>query len=206
MTTTEDLQTAALQFLSQQLGPRAPQNVGPPTHFDEQPLEGEGPTAVLSFDLQPANSVVCASDYDPRHYVVVGETTPNYYPAYHFSPDEAYSVHLGTRFLLQMQAKGLDPQAEPAGSREHMRAWVQGATPNATLETDELAALFELDGQHFAVYRLTLSGETVYFVGLDCPPGFYRLCELPPQVVLRLHLGQLVRREAETDDDQQTRE
>lgn len=206
MSTNPDYKTAALAFLTQELGSRAPQSVGEPTPFDEQPLDGEGLSAVLSFDLPPANGVVCATDYDPRHYVVVGETEPNYFPVYQFSPDEAYSVHLGTRFLLQMQARGLDLAAEPEGSREQMRAFIKGATPNATLESDELVSLFQVTNQHFAVYRLSLNGETVYFVGLDCPPGFYRLIDLPPQVVLRLHLGQLVRLEAQSGEEDETRE
>lgn len=202
----EEYQSTALQFLNQELGDRSPQSVGEPTVYREEVLQGEGATAVLSFELPAANPQACTPDYDPQHYVVVGETIPTYFPAYQFSPDEAYSVHLGTRFLLYMQARGLDLAAEPEGSRDQMRAFVKGATPSATLEDDELVTLFQVGEQHFGVYRVTLNGETVFFVGLDCPPGFYRMMDLPPQVVLRFHLGQLVRQEPDSDELDETRD
>ena len=63
-----------------------------------------------------------------------------------------------------------------------------------------MAALFQCEERLFAVYRLTLNGaETAYFMGGDCPPGFYRLTEHPPQVALRLHLGKLIRAEARAE-------
>jgi hypothetical protein len=198
--TNQDFGVLARDLLARELGERAPQTIGEITTFDENPLEGEGPSAVVAFELEAANPAACDPNYDPRHYAIVGHTTPNYYPAYSLSPNQAYSLHLGTRFLVQMQARGLDLEAEPADARDRMREFVRAATPGATLESEELATLFQVADQIFAVYRLTIDSQPVYFMGLDCPPGFYETVDLPAPVVLRLHLGQLIRREPELDD------
>jgi hypothetical protein len=50
-----------------------------------------------------------------------------------------------------------------------------------------------------AIYRLRVGGLEVYGCGADCPPGFYPLTPHPPQVVLRLHLGQVIRHEARAE-------
>ena len=84
----------AQAWLSEQLGDAARQSLEHPTIFQHSPLEGEGAVAVFPFQLQRG------SPGDGRHFVVVGRTEPNYYPAYDLTDDEMYSVHLGTRFML----------------------------------------------------------------------------------------------------------
>ncbi|MFQ5806671.1 MAG: hypothetical protein ACE5I3_09495, partial [Phycisphaerae bacterium] len=131
-----------------------------------------------------------------KHYVAVGETEPNFFPAYGLSPDDAYSFHVGTRFALEMGLQMVDASLEPPGARPLLRAAVRSYAAGAKLEKEELAALFRCEEGLFAVYRLTLDGQDVYCMGADCPPGFYRMTAQPPQVALRLHLGKLIRAEA----------
>lgn len=195
---------AAAEYLAGQLAGRS---YSPPrlvAVFNEQTLAGEGPAALLVFDLQPGPG--CQETGDPRHYVAVGETVPNYFPAYGLAADDAYSLHIGTRFMLEMQIGRLDAAHEPPGLRDALRRIVSGVAPDAPLESEALAGLFQCEEQVFAVYRLTLGPaptgdggctqrESVYLVAGDCPPGFYRLTQHPPQVALRLHLGKVIRAE-----------
>jgi len=197
MTETEQRQfeADARAYLTEQLGPRAPQALGFEDAFDEAPLDGEERTVLFSFFLEPERW--CGNPLPPpRHYVAVGRTTPNYFPAYGLGVDDAYSFHVGLRFMLELEIGLVDPSREPPGAREALREFVRLCAPAARLDGDELAALFRCQDQHFAVYRLTLSGGPVYCLGADCPPGFYRLTEYPPQVALTLHLGKLIRAEA----------
>jgi hypothetical protein len=183
---------AAGEYLSAQLGQRSPHELKLVETFREQPLEGEGPVALFTFD--------CPGDPDragdTRHYVVVGQTTPNYFPAYGLGPDDAYSFHVGTHFMLEMGVSIADAQLEPADAREHLRALLAACNPGVPVEHEELAGLFRCQERLFAVYRVTLGGQDVYCMGADCPPGFYKLTGHPPQVALRLHLGKLIRAEA----------
>lgn len=186
------LAQAAREYLGQQLGVRAPADLTLAGLFDEQPLAGEGPVALFSFTLAPPAPGVA----DPRHYVAVGQTEPNYFPAYGLPPDDAYSLHIGTRFVLGLGVGVADPADEPPAARAAMRALVAACNPGVAIEREELAGLYRCAAQLFAVYRVTLRGQDVYCLGADCPPGFYTLPGHPPQVVLRLHLGKLIRREA----------
>ncbi|TWT40338.1 hypothetical protein RAS1_40460 [Phycisphaerae bacterium RAS1] len=192
----QQLHDAALAELQRQLGPRAPHRLTPVGIFDEAPLEGEGRTALFSFELPPANDP-CSGD--GRHYVAVGLTTPTYFPSYDFDADDAYSFHIGTRFMVEMRIARIDADQEPPAARDEMRKFVIGCNPAARIERDELAALFTCDGQKLAVYRVVISGRPLYVLGGDCPPGFYELVQHPPQVALRLHLGKLIRAEAESE-------
>lgn len=192
------LERAALEYLSQQLGERAPRAVRFEAAFDEGPLEGEGRTELFSFDLpgsaRPAGAG-CPPE-DPRHYVAVGQTVPNYFPGYGLDAEDAYSFHLGTRFLLTMEVRRVDPGLEPPGARNAARTFVQAHARHSAVGDPQLAALFRCEDEYFAVYRVEIDGEPIYFMGADCPPGFYRMAQHPPQTALRLHLGKLIRAEA----------
>lgn len=198
------LQQQARTYLQEQLGPRAPQWLRLAGMFDERPLDGEGVVGVFAFDLAPTpGAAEHAGDYDPRHYVVAGETELNYYPQAGLAADEIYSVHLGTRFMLTLGAAGMPPAEEPPGAREALKAVLRGMAPDAELADVTLAALFRCGEQVFAVYRLRVNDEEVFAFGADCPPGFYRHTDLSPPVVLRLHLGQVIRQEKPERDDAQ---
>lgn len=211
------LYAEALAFLGTHLGERAPQTLTPVGEFDEAPLEGEGRTTLFSFDLpgsspvgggsadgerraQPAaaapvaGSQACAAQA-ARHYVAVGCTAPNYFPAYDLTPDQAYSLHVGTRFMLEMELQRVDASLEPPSARETLQRLL--ADRQAVLDGPvELAALFRCEDEFYAVYRVSVDGAALYYLGADCPPGFYAMTQFPPQAALRLHLGQLIRREA----------
>ena len=196
-TSIEALEAAAVAYLRQQLGDRAPQELRLEGQFDERPLDGEGPTALFSFDLDPAadGGGANAATTKSRHYVAVGQTEPNFLPAYGLDPDDAYSLHIGTRFMLEMQVQVVDAAYEPPGAREAMEVFAQAYGGGGRPENAELATLFRCEETYFAVYRLTIGGEDVFCMGAGCPPGFYRMTQHPPQVALRVHLGKLIRAE-----------
>jgi hypothetical protein len=190
------LEQSAREYLAAQLGPRAPTELRFVGAFDETPLDGEGPTVLFEFTL-PTGSPECGTLAPRRHVVAVGETTPNYFPAYEFDAEDLYSFHVGTRFWLEMQVARLDAAThEPPGAREAVTAFVAGFTPGRSPSKPELVALFRCEDQCYAVYQFELDGEPYYVMGGDCPPGFYALTAHPPQVALRLHLGKLIREEA----------
>lgn len=184
----------ARAYLREQLGPRAPEVLTPAGTFDEQPLEGEGRTSLFAFELTgPGGDPSCAA---LRHYVAVGETSPNYYPTFGLSPDDAYSLHIGTRFMLEMKVQRIEGDA-PDGAEESLRRVIRDRLGgDATFGPSRLAGLFRCDESVFAVFRMTVNGTPIYSLGADLAPGFYELCQHPPQVVLRLHLGKLIRNEA----------
>ncbi|MCG3126792.1 MAG: hypothetical protein CHACPFDD_01647 [Phycisphaerae bacterium] len=190
-----DARATALDYLHAELGARAPAELLHCAWFDESPLDGEGRAAVFRFSAE------VASTFDPRcsspsdFYVVAGRTTPNYFPAYGLDADDAYSLHVGTRFMLEMRVGLIDSAAEPPAARDALRALIAEVAPGANLTRLDLAALFRADDSIFAVYSADIDGERVYVFGADCPPGFYRRPDLPPQAVLRLHLGKLIRAE-----------
>lgn len=188
---------AARTYLLEQLGDRAPNDLIIRATFAETPLEGEGAASLFSFTLpRVSEETICgAAGGNSEHYVVVGETTPNYFPTYDLDPDDGYSLHIGTRFMLEIGIGRIANDEEPAGARQAMRRSVQDAVPGAAIRNDSLAGLFRGQEQTYAVYRLNLDGQDVYFMGGDCPAGFYRLAQWPPQVALRLHLGKLIRAE-----------
>lgn len=193
------LEMSALGYLRGQLGTRAAVKLRFEQDFNERPLDGEGATALFSFELLAERGVGSGARSGPaevKHYVAIGETEPNFFPAYGLSADDAYSFHVGTRFVLEMGLQVVDTTYEPPTARSLLHAAVRNYAAGAKLEKEELAALFRCEEGLFAVYRLTLDGQDVYCMGADCPPGFYRMTEHPPQVALRLHLGKLVRAEA----------
>ncbi len=190
-------ETAAREYLAAALGERAPRVLRAEGEIAESPLDGEGEVSIFAFDLVvgACEGAHPASGARP-HRVVVGRTVPNYYPSFGLNLDDAYSLHVGTRFMLEMQIERVEPGEEPAGAREQVAGYVRGTNPRATLDDAQLAGLFRCDDKLFAVYKLIISGQPVYCMGADCPPGFYQLTQHPPQVALRLHLGKLIRFEA----------
>lgn len=190
----------ALTYLREQLGPRAPDSVTPAGQYDESPLEGEGRTWLFSFLTETGTRTTDAEcDRAQRdHFVAVGETVPNYFPAFGLSSDDAYSFHIGTRFLLEMQLQKVGDELEPPDGRALLLKIIADGAPNAIVADLALAALFRCAEGYFAVYRLRIDGVAHYAMGGDCPPGFYQLVQYPPQTVLRLHLGKVIRAEAKT--------
>lgn len=192
----------AQEYLRTQLGDRTPSELRPIGEFDEAPLDGEGRTVLFSFDLEPGPGVQigeCPGGADRRHFVAVGQTEPNFFPAYGMSPDEAYSFHLGTRFMLQVGVCVVDAELEPPGARAALHKLVANHARDCQITNESLAGLFRCEDSYFAVYKLTLDGREVYCMGADCPPGFYTLTKHAPQTVLRLHLGNLIRAEARNE-------
>lgn len=184
----------ARAYLREQLGPRAPQRLALAGVFDEQPLEGEGRTSLFAFELDaPAGGPGCAA---LPHYVAAGETAPNYYPSFGLAADDAYSLHIGTRFMLEMKVQKIEADAPP-GAEESLQRVIRDRLGGAAhFGPSRLAGLFRCEESVFAVFRMTVDGAPLYALGADLAPGFYEMCEHPPQVVLRLHLGKLIRNEA----------
>ncbi|MGE3180617.1 MAG: hypothetical protein AB7N71_03240 [Phycisphaerae bacterium] len=199
--TEQDWRQIAQEFLNEQLNERAPTNLEFAEAFDEKPLNGEGSVAVLFFELQPPAHANPCHELDLRHFVVVGETKPNYLPAYGLKADDAYSLHIGTRFFLEVGIDRLDPSEEPDNLREKRSEFVRGCNPGAAVSNEECVLLFRCNDQLFAVYKMTIEQTPVYLVGGDLPPGFITQPDFAPQVALRLHLGRLIRAEARRERD-----
>lgn len=187
------VERSAVEYLSAQLGDRAPRFLSLEAEFDESPLEGEGATALFAFELETGEPCTRAP---AKHYVAAGMTTPNFFPAYGLSADDAYSFHLGTRFMLELELRLVDESLEPPGARQHLRALIAQRAAGAPLGDETLAALFKCDDAYYAIYRLRIGDDEFYAMGADCPAGFYRMTAHPPQAALRLHLGKLIRAEA----------
>lgn len=190
------LEAGATQYLREQLGDRAPDYLRLEGHFSETPLEGEGRVWLFSFPLQVGAATAECGEQARKHYVAVGETTPNYFPAYDLGPNDAYSFHIGTRFMLTMEIQIVDSSHEPPGARNALQALLENYAQGAQVEEQELAALFRCEEAYFAVYRVRLNGAQYYCFGADCPSGFCAVAAHPPQMALRLHLGRLIREEA----------
>lgn len=177
-----------LAFLREQLGEAAPPSLSYPVIFPRSPLEGDGPCVVFRFvaDLGGGGP--------ENYYLVTGQTEPNYYPAYGLDPDEAFSLHLGTRFMLVLGVAQRDPlpDDEYDPSRD-ARSIVDRVAPEASLEEVRVAALLDVDGSLHAVLRCRIGREEAYIMGREAPPGFSRRVDLPPLVAYRLHVGSVLR-------------
>ncbi len=192
------LEQQARAYLAAQLGTRPISDLRAVGTFDEAPLEGEGVTTLFAFQLMDGSALSSGTKglADPWHYVAVGETVPNFFPAYNLDPNDAYSLHIGTRYMLTVGVAVVEDAQEPSGAREALHAFLAETNPGVSIEHESLAALFRSENQVFAVYRVTLAGQDVYCVAADLPPGFYTCVQHPPAVALRLHLGKLIRAEA----------
>lgn len=189
-------QEQAREYLSRHLEPPELTHLGT---FEERPLEDEGAVALFGFAYTPnQGGSGCALGLS-NYCVAVGETEPNFFPAYDLPPDDLYSIHVGTRFMLTVKVGLTDPQRIPPDALDRLHRVVHDVAPGETVESTDVAAVFDCDGEIYAVYRVQLRGSPYYFMGGACPPGFYALTDLPPQAVLRLHLGKLIRAEAQRD-------
>jgi hypothetical protein len=191
------LRRLAETTLARRLDDLRPDDLTLAATFDESPLEAEGYTALFTFTL-PATAAARGRGVPASgvHYVAVGHTEAGLFPAFGLAPDDAYSLHIGQRFMVVTGVSLEDAALEPPGARAHAAAFVQSCNPDAPSAPLELAALFRCTDQLFAVYRVTLGGVDVYCLGADCPPGFHQPASDPPQVALALHLGRLIRHEA----------
>ena len=63
------------------------------------------------------------------------------------------------------------------------------------------AAAFRCEDQTHIVVRATIGPEEVYLVLGDIPLGISRRIDLPPHVIYRMHLGQVIRLERSDDAD-----
>ncbi len=197
----QQLERQAREYLLGQLQSRTPDVLEFAERFAESPLEGEGPVAVFQFSLPVATAPASDANqecnrYDPLHYVVVGETQPNYHPAYGLSASDIYSLHIGTRFMMEVGLEKRPLEQEPAEAREAFRQLLQDTNPQARIADESVVVLFRCQDQWLAVYRVSLNERPIYVVAGDLTPGFYEMTQYPPQVALRLHLGQLIRMEA----------
>lgn len=201
-----ELEAEARRHLSEQLGQRAPEKLVYEGKFEESPLAGEGSASVFSFLLasssgragcaSTAESVAPNSDApDARHFVVVGDTRPNYFPGYGLNVDDAYSFHIGTRFAVDMRLGLTGLADEPADARHKLQSALDSVAAGSRRCDPQLEGVFRVDVETYCVYRLSFDGKDVFAVGGDLPVGFYELTQWPPQVALRLHLGKLIRTE-----------
>ncbi len=189
----------ALAYLAEALGEAAPSRLENSVVHSRSPLEGEGATAAFEFTAERGGRG------PERYYVFVGRTEPNYYPAYDLSAEEAFELHLGTRFMLVMgvaQVEGIEAAAGESGPAEaydamkDARQIVARVAPERPITDLSVAVTFDVDGQRHAVLRCKIGDESVYVFGRDAPQGFSRRVNLPPHVAYRLHVGHVLRREA----------
>ncbi len=190
----------ALDFLRDHFRETTPARLGEYQIFDRSPLDGDGATIVFRFSADRAGAGA------ENFIAVVGQTEPNYYPDEGFAFDEAFELHLGTRFMLTLGVAQVREADEPVANDDQpydvekdVRLIVNRVSPDAKIDRVELAALFDVGGQFFAVIRCLLDGQPVYVMGRDAPFGFSMRTDLAPQVVFRLHLGRVLRLEPDPD-------
>lgn len=187
----------ALSYLAEQLREAVPSSLASPVVFPRSPLEGEGATVLFEFRA-------CRGGGDEEdYYVVVGRTEPNYYLRQNLTAEEAFELHLGTRFMLEMGVAQVAraPATTPYHPAEDARNIVDRVAPGATIDDLEVAAAFDVGGQTHAVLRCRLEGEPVYIMARDAPPGFSRRTDLSPHVAYRLHIGHVLRREPKPKEE-----
>lgn len=200
----DDWRRFAQAYLAEQFQADAPASLGGAAIFEASPLEGEGPTIVFDFVASRGAAI------DERFYVVVGRTEPNYYPAFGLSHEEAFCLHLGTRFMLVLGV-ARRPVAHGDATRRaadrhdfdperEARAVVNRVSPDAVIEDLQMAAAFDVEGRTYAVLRATVDGRATYIFAGDAPPGFEERTALPPHVAFRLHLGRVLRLESQPKD------
>lgn len=194
-----DVVDLALRYLRTELGEFSPDAVRFEAEFEERALEGEGRVSIFSFETRIGGE--SCTDELRRFYVVAGETETNYFPAYVFDAEDAYSFHIGTIFMLKMPVSRIADEEEPPGARDAIqnliRAYIHANASD--IGPPRVASVFRCQEAVFVVYCVEIGGRPVYAMGGDCPPGFYSLTEFPPQTALRLHLGKVIREEARLD-------
>jgi hypothetical protein len=160
--------TYALAYLREQLNAAAPTELSNPRLFERSPLEGEGPTIVFEFTAD------IAARGPQRYFVFVGQTEPNYYPAYGLDADESFSLHLGTRFMLVMGIAQCDPgRPGDYDAPADARAIVERIAHGAALDDVTIAATFDVECQRHVVLRCKLAGVPLYIFGRDAPARLF---------------------------------
>jgi hypothetical protein len=190
--------SAAESFLRAELPAAArPRLTGDPSLW-QSPLEGEGSIIIWPFEARLRDDREAES-----FYVVVGQTAPNYYPAYGLSPEEAFWLHLGTRFMLTVAvARASDADCAGFDAQGAARAIVDRVAPGEVIEDAKVAAAFDAEGQRHVVIACTIAGEPVYVFAGALVPGFSRRRDLPAPVAYRMHLGRLLRAEAASANEE----
>lgn len=184
----------ARDYLAREFGADPPAALHPVASYDEHPLETEGAVTVFSF------TAARGGNPPEAYYVVAGETEPNYYPQWGLAPDDLYSVHLGTRFMLVLEVTQLLPEELPPMEAE-IAQLLDSVAPGEPIDDFRPVAGFSLEGQRHVVCRLRLGGEELYVLGGDLPLGIYRRVDLPPHVIYRLHLGKVIRMEEGEEEE-----
>lgn len=193
---------AALAYVREHFGAAAPSTLGDHQLFEWSPLEGEGATVIFRFEADRSGNGV------QSYYVVVGETEPNYYDGKNLDFDEAYSLHLGTRFMLVLgigqvtdEPESLGPDDKPYDLERDARLIVDRVSPQAPIRNVSLAALFDVGGERHAVIRAQVADQDVYIMGRDAPLGFSLRTDLPAPLAYRLHIGGVLRKEPRPEVD-----
>lgn len=179
----------ALAYLREQLGPCAPSRLQHALTVNDEPLEGEGPTSLFRFDAAPDGGA------PQPFWVAAGETEPNYYPDWGLSADEIYSVHVGTRFMLVMEVTQAPPDRVPAAARQWFTNFLHREMPASRVSGVNVLASFVCENWTHVVAEAIRDGRRVWVVGYDAPPGIYRDSPLPPHVIYRRHMGNVLRGE-----------
>ncbi len=191
--TSPDHEQAARAYLASELPPAATVRITQQVAFTEHPLEGEGDVTVFGFE-----SNVDGGERE-AFWVVVGDTQPNYYPHWELTADQAYDLHIGTRFMLVMEVASVPIESLPNDLATGIERFIGTVAPSQRVTGILPAAAFGIENEVYTICRATIGDEHVYVLGQDCPPGIYREGELPPHVVFRRHLGKLIRYEAERE-------
>lgn len=186
---------AAREYLTREWGPDAPTVLTPVATYNEKALESEGEVTIFSFTASRGDNTP-----EPFH-VVAGETEPNYYPDWGLVPDDIYSLHLGTRFMVVLQIAQLPLRDLPESLEADVEAGLARVAPGEPISGFRPVAAFTMEGQPHAVCRLRIAEEEVYVVAGELPLGICRRIDLPPHVVYRLHLGKVIRLEERDTDE-----
>lgn len=180
----------ALAYLRTQWGDRAPADLEWVANFQETPLEGEGPVSLFRF------AMAMTGKEPDIFFVVAGRTQPNYYPDWGLTADDLYALHIGTRFMLVMEVSQIPDDRLPADAASWFQSFMAQVAPHTSVDRVRVAAGFLVDQARYLVAHLMVADEPILCVGYEAPPGIYRDVHLPPHVVLRRHLGQVIRHEA----------
>lgn len=191
--------TLAEAYLREALGDRPVSNLTHAGTFDEQPLETEGRVSLFRF------SAALDGSETSEYWVAAGQTKPNYYPDWGLTADQMYSLHVGTRFMLELQIPTVPIEDWPADWRPAIEAFIRAAVPGEPFDEPIPAAGFRLEDGIYVVCRARIADQPAYVLGLACPPAIYREVNAPPRAVFRLHLGNLIRAEAERERKSQRR-
>ena len=179
----------ALDYLRVELQHEAPTRIERVARFDEVPLQDEGRVTLFRFTAR------LAGPEEQPYYVVAGQTVANYYPDWGLTPDQLYSVHVGTRFMLVVEVRQLAIEDLPTGIEAALGEELAGVLPGEPISSIVPVAAFRAEDQTHVVCTARIADEDVYVMGGDLPMGIYRQVHLPPHVIYRWHLGEIIRME-----------